>query len=201
MLEYDPAEFDDLPASVTESFCGVGNPFSMGEPLPGQTVLDLGCGAGFDSLLAAQRVGTSGKVIDVDMTPEMITKARGNAESLVGINAEFLLGEVEALPLADSSVDLVISNGVFNLCPDKPRVLREVFRWRTAPDGGHPAGAPRHARGGGIRGLVVGLNRGGGVGAVAPGDAGSGRIRGCGFPRLDRVSNVVLYSGSAGLSE
>jgi ubiquinone/menaquinone biosynthesis C-methylase UbiE len=127
-LGYDPAEVDALPASVTESFCGVGNPFSLGEPRPGQTVLDLGCGAGFDTLLAAQRVGASGKIIGVDMTPEMIAKARTNAETLALTNVEFLLSEIEALPLADASVDLVISNGVFNLCPDKPRVLSEIFR-------------------------------------------------------------------------
>jgi ubiquinone/menaquinone biosynthesis C-methylase UbiE len=128
-LGYDPAEVDASPASVTESFCGVGNPFSMGEPLSGQTVLDLGCGAGFDSLLAAQRVGTSGNVIAVDMTPEMITKAGNGVENLGLANIELLLGEIEALPLADASVHLVISNGVFNLCPDKPRVLSEVFRF------------------------------------------------------------------------
>jgi SAM-dependent methyltransferase len=127
-LDYDAAEVDALPASVTESFCGVGNPFSLGEPLPGQTVLDLGCGAGFDSLLAAQRVGASGKVIGLDMTPPMIAKARTNAKTLGLMNVEFFPGDIEALPLADSSVDLVISNGVFNLCPDKPRVLNEVFR-------------------------------------------------------------------------
>jgi arsenite methyltransferase len=127
-LGYDAAEVDALPASVTESFCGVGNPFLMGEPLPGQTVLDVGCGAGFDSLLAAQIVGTNGKVIGVDMTLEMIAKARTNAKILGLMNVEFLLGEVEALPLAASSVDLAISNGVFNLCPDKRRVLSEVFR-------------------------------------------------------------------------
>jgi SAM-dependent methyltransferase len=127
-LGYDAAEVDTLPTSVTESFCGVGNPFLLGVPLPGQTVLDLGCGAGLDILLAAQSVGTSGKVIAVDMTPEMITKARRNAHSLRLMNVESVLGEVEALPLSESSVDLVISNGVFNLCPDKPRVLREVFR-------------------------------------------------------------------------
>jgi SAM-dependent methyltransferase len=130
-LGYDPAEVDALPACVTESFCGVGNPFSMGEPLLGQTVLDLGCFAGFDTILAVQRVGTSGKVIGVDMTPEMIAKARSNAETLGLMNVEFLLGQIGALPLADSSVDLVISNGVFNLCPDKPRVLSEVFRVLT----------------------------------------------------------------------
>jgi ubiquinone/menaquinone biosynthesis C-methylase UbiE len=127
-LGYDAAEVDTLPASVTESFCGVGNPFLLCEPQPSQTVLDLGCGAGFDSLLAARRVGTSGKVTGVDMTPEMIAKARSGAESLGMMNVELVLGEIEALPLADSSVDLVISNGVFNLCPDKPRVLSEVFR-------------------------------------------------------------------------
>jgi SAM-dependent methyltransferase len=127
-LGYDPAEVDALPASVTESFCGVGNPFLIGEPQPGQTVVDLGCGAAFDTVLAAKRVGASGKVIGVDMTPEMIAKARSNGENLGLMNVELLLGEVESLPLADSSVDLVIVNGVFNLCPDKPGVLREVFR-------------------------------------------------------------------------
>jgi SAM-dependent methyltransferase len=127
-LGYDAAEVDALPSSVTESFCGVGNPFLMDEPLPAQTVLDLGSGAGFDALLAAQMVGQHGKVIGLDMAPEMIAKARSNAESLGVMNVELLLGEVEALPLADSSVDLVISNGVFNLCPDKPRVVSEVFR-------------------------------------------------------------------------
>ena len=127
-LGYDPAEVDAVPSVVAESFCGVGNPFSMGEPLPGQTVLDLGCGAGFDTLLAAQRAGPLGKVIGVDMTPEMIDKARSNAESLELANVAFILGEIEALPLPDASVDLVISNGVFNLCLDKPTVLREVIR-------------------------------------------------------------------------
>jgi SAM-dependent methyltransferase len=122
------AEVDALPASVTDCFCGVGNPFLLGQPPPGERVLDLGCGAGFDMLLAAERVGPSGKVIGIDMTPEILAKARHNA-SLVGVtNVDFLLGEIETLPLADSSVGLVISNGVFNLCPDKPRVLSEVYR-------------------------------------------------------------------------
>src|ERR1017187_7086302 len=120
-LGYEPAEVDALPSSVTESFCGVGNPFSLGEPEPGQTVLDLGCGAGFDTLLAAKKVSPNGKVIGIDMTPEMVAKARHNV-SLLGVsNVMFLLGEIESLPLPDSSVDLVISNGVLNLCPDKPR--------------------------------------------------------------------------------
>jgi arsenite methyltransferase len=127
-LGYDASEVDSLPPSLAESFCGVGNPFSLGEPQPGQVVLDLGCGAGFDTLLAARRVGTSGKVIGIDMTPEMVAKARHNASLLGGSNVEFLRGKIETLPLPDASIDLVISNGVFNLCPDKPRVLGEVFR-------------------------------------------------------------------------
>jgi arsenite methyltransferase len=127
-LGYDPAEVASLPSSVTESFCGVGNPFSLGHPQPAQTALDLGCGAGFDTLLAAQRVGPNGRVIGVDMTPEMLAKARYNA-SLLGIsNVAFVQGAIESIPLPDASVDLVISNGVFNLCPDKPRVLSEIFR-------------------------------------------------------------------------
>ena len=91
-LGYDPCEVDALPSAVTESFCGVGNPFSLGEPQPGQTILDLGCGAGFDTLLAAQRVGPNGKVIGIEMTPEMIVKARNNAETLGLANVEFVLG-------------------------------------------------------------------------------------------------------------
>jgi arsenite methyltransferase len=127
-LGYDPAEVGALPYSVTESFCGVGNPFLMGEPQPNQTILDLGCGAGFDALLAAQRVGRNGKVIGIDMTPTMLAKARTNAEILAVSNVEFVLGHIEDVPLPVNSFDLVISNGVFNLCPDKPRVLAEVFR-------------------------------------------------------------------------
>jgi SAM-dependent methyltransferase len=126
-LGYDPAKVDGLPSSVTESFCGVGNPFLLGEPQAGQTVLDLGCGAGFDTLLAAKKVGPSAKLFGVDMTPQMVAKARNNAENLGLINVEFILGEIEHLPLPNASFDLVISNGVFNLCPDKPSVLSEVF--------------------------------------------------------------------------
>jgi ubiquinone/menaquinone biosynthesis C-methylase UbiE len=101
---------------------------ALGEVRPGQTVLDLGSGAGLDSLLAARRVGTTGKVVGVDLCPEMVEKARRNA-SLLGLrNVGFVQAEIEKLPLPDASVDVVISNGVFNLCPDKPKVLAEVFR-------------------------------------------------------------------------
>lgn len=127
-LGYNPNQIDALPTSVTESFCGVGDPLDLAEIRSGQTVLDLGSGAGLDSLLAAQRVGPMGKVLGVDMCEEMIAKARHNAELLDLKNIEFLNAWIEKLPLKDDSVDVVISNGVFNLCPDKPRVLAEAFR-------------------------------------------------------------------------
>jgi arsenite methyltransferase len=127
-LGYDPHEIDALPPSVTESFCGVGNPLGLGEFLPGQTVLELGCGPGLDSLLAARKVGTNGKVIGIDMCQEMIAKARRNAELLGLLNVEFINAGIEQLPLPDEWVDVVISNGVFNLCPAKPKVLAETFR-------------------------------------------------------------------------
>lgn len=113
---------------MTESFAGVGNPFSLGELRSGQTLLDLGCGTGTDSLLAAKRVAPSGKVIGIDLMPEMIEKAIRSARSLGVQNAEFRTGDLEALPLPDATADVAISNGVFNLCPNKPKVLQEVFR-------------------------------------------------------------------------
>jgi arsenite methyltransferase len=128
-LGYKPAEVDTLASAVTESFCGVGNPFSLGDPQPGQTVLDLGCGAGFDALLAARKVSPNGNVVGLDATPEMVGKAHHNAALLGATKVEFVLGEIESMPLPDSSVDLVISKGMLNLCPDKPRVLAEVFRF------------------------------------------------------------------------
>jgi arsenite methyltransferase len=128
LLGYLVNEIDGLPDSVTESFAGVGNPFSLGEIELGQTVLDLGCGAGMDSILAARKVGPSGKVIGVDSTEEMIVKAKKNAVEFNLTNVEFHHGDVESLPLASETVDTVISNGVFNLCLDKARVLREAFR-------------------------------------------------------------------------
>jgi len=127
-LGYDPNEIDALPNSVTESFCGVGNQLGLGELCSGQTVLDLGSGAGLDSLLAARRVGPTGKVVGVDLCPAMVEKAKRNA-ALVGLhNVEFVEAGIEKVPLPDGCVDVVISNGVLNLCPDKPAVLKEAFR-------------------------------------------------------------------------
>jgi ubiquinone/menaquinone biosynthesis C-methylase UbiE len=113
---------------VTESFCGVGNPLGLGEVGPGQAVLDRGSGPGLDSLLAARLVGPTGKVVGVDLCSEMAEKARRNADLLGLRNVEFAQAGIEKLPLPDASVDVVISNGVFNLCPDKPGVLAEAFR-------------------------------------------------------------------------
>lgn len=127
-LGYDRTEIDGLPASVTESFCGVGNPLGLGEVLPGKTVLDLGSGPGMDSLLAARRLGPTGKIVGVDLCPEMVEKARRNAVLLGLHNVEFAQAGIEKLTLPDACVDLVISNGVLNLCPDKPAVLKEAFR-------------------------------------------------------------------------
>jgi arsenite methyltransferase len=107
---------------------GCGNPISKAELKAGEIVLDLGSGAGFDAFLAAQRVGESGKVIGVDMTREMIEKARMSCEKLKISNVEFRLGEIEKIPVSDSSVDVVISNCVINLSPDKPAVFKEIHR-------------------------------------------------------------------------
>jgi len=107
---------------------GCGNPVALASLREGEIVLDLGSGAGFDCFLAANKVGKNGKVIGVDMTPEMVEKARENAEKNNYKNVEFRLGEIESLPVADNSVDIIISNCVINLAPDKKRVFRETFR-------------------------------------------------------------------------
>jgi arsenite methyltransferase len=128
MLGYDLAEVDALPLSTVESFAGTGNPLSMGRLPMGATVLDIGCGAGFDTLLAARQVGPSGRVISVDMTEAMLEKARAGARALGLSNVDARLGYAEELPIDDESVDVVISNGVINLCPDKMAVMTEVRR-------------------------------------------------------------------------
>lgn len=127
-LGYDADEIDALPAEVAESFSGVGNPLALGELAAGQTVLDLGCGAGLDSILAAPRVGPAGKVIAVDMTEAMLDKARRNAAAVGISNIEWHLADAENLPVADGTVDVVITNGVLNLCQDKLEVLSELHR-------------------------------------------------------------------------
>src|SRR4051812_44231670 len=121
---------EDL-ASVPEGAdlgLGCGNPQVIAALRPGEIVLDLGSGAGFDCFLAASRVGRTGRVIGVDMTPEMVTKARDNARRVEATNVEFRLGEIEHLPVPDESVDVIISNCVINLSPDKSAVFREAIR-------------------------------------------------------------------------
>jgi len=126
-LDYPP-ELANVPDAAAESFAGVANPFSLGRLEPGERVVDLGCGAGTDSLVAAQMVAPGGRVTGIDMTPEMLAKARDAAEELGAENVEFVEGEIEHLPFADGSVDVVISNGVIDLVPDKDAVFAEIFR-------------------------------------------------------------------------
>ncbi len=125
---YETPGVADLPADIAGLSLGCGDPIALANLEPGQTVLDLGSGAGLDCFLAAQRVGPTGRVIGVDMTPDMLDKARANARRLGMDNVEFRLGEIEHLPVADASVDVIISNCVINLSPDKPAVFREAFR-------------------------------------------------------------------------
>jgi len=128
LLEYPEELLAGLPPEAVESFAGLGNPFSVGEISPGETVLDIGSGCGFDSIIAAKLVGPTGRVIGVDMTDAMLKRSRKTAKGL-GLNqVEFKKGFAEELPAPDGSVDVVISNGVINLTPDKYAVFKEVFR-------------------------------------------------------------------------
>ena len=124
---YDESELKSVPDGANLGL-GCGNPVALASLSPGETVLDLGSGAGFDCFLAAERVGPDGRIIGLDMTPEMLERARGNAQSGGFANVEFRLGEIESLPVADATVDAVISNCVLNLSGDRPRVLAEVMR-------------------------------------------------------------------------
>ena len=125
---YAAEETEGLPAGVTEVSLGCGNPTAIAELQAGETVLDLGSGGGIDCFVAAKRVGPEGRVIGVDMTDEMLALARTNAGELGATNVEFRKGEIEALPVEDGSVDVIISNCVINLSTDKDRVLAEAFR-------------------------------------------------------------------------
>ncbi|MGH3550867.1 MAG: arsenite methyltransferase [Pseudonocardiaceae bacterium] len=125
---YDGADRDELPAEAVAASLGCGNPLAVAELRDGETVLDLGSGGGIDVLLSARRVGPTGRAYGLDMTEEMLDLARANADRAGATNVEFLRGTIEAIPLPDASVDVVISNCVINLSTDKPAVFAEIFR-------------------------------------------------------------------------
>lgn len=127
-LLYPAAAIDALPPATVESFAGTGNPFLFGELRRGERVVDVGCGAGLDTLIAAGHVGASGRVVAVDMTPEMRHKTIEGAAAMGLHNVDVREGFAESLPVEDGWADVVISNGVVNLCPDKRAVFREMFR-------------------------------------------------------------------------
>jgi len=128
MLGYDAAELAAIPVETTRSFAGVGNPHAIAAIESGVTVVDIGSGAGTDLLLAARAVGPTGHAIGVDMTDEMIARARASASAMGATQVEVRKGDLHDLPVDDDSADVVISNGVLNLSPDKPRAFAEVFR-------------------------------------------------------------------------
>lgn len=127
-LRYDPQIISTLPEETLDSYCGVGNPFSLGPIHPGESVLDIGCGGGLDSLVAAFMAGLLGKVIGIDISPEMIGRANNNLQKTSLKKVSFQEFSGEALPFPDNSFDVVISNGVFNLIPDKLGALQEADR-------------------------------------------------------------------------
>jgi len=126
--KYDPELIKSFPEDVLASYCGVGNPFTLGPLSRGETVLDIGCGAGLDTLIAAIMVGPEGKVIGVDLVADMLQRAKVNLKKTSLKNVTLQEGSAEQLPFPDGTFDVVISNGVFNLIPDKAKALREVFR-------------------------------------------------------------------------
>ena len=128
LLGYDVAWLEGIPEPTIASFAGTGNPFRLGALPRGARVVDVGCGAGLDSLIAARMVGPSGQVIGIDMTPAMLARARRSAAESAASNVEFREGLAESLPIDDDWADTIISNGVLNLCPDKLAALREMAR-------------------------------------------------------------------------
>jgi SAM-dependent methyltransferase len=128
MLGYPEDAVERLPTTTVDSFAGTGNPFLFGDLNPGEVVVDVGCGAGLDTLIAAQQIGPAGRVIGVDMTDAMRARTAAGASALGLTNVEVREGYAEQLPVADGTADVVISNGVVNLCPDKQAVFREMFR-------------------------------------------------------------------------
>jgi SAM-dependent methyltransferase len=127
-LGYDPAWLEALPFGVRECFCGVANPFLMGLPAKGARVLDVGCGCGVDTIIAAGMVGPDGRADGVESSPEMLARARSNAKQAGVANAFFHEGAAEILPFEDAAFDMVISSGVYNLVVDKEKALAEAFR-------------------------------------------------------------------------
>ena len=126
--KYDPELVGALPEAVISSYCGVGNPFSLGPINKGDVVLDIGCGAGVDTILAAMMAGPTGKAVGIDIVPEMLQRAKSNLEMTGLKNASFKSTSGEVLPFSDNEFDVVISNGVINLIPDKAALLKEVSR-------------------------------------------------------------------------
>lgn len=127
-LAYPPELFPGIPIAIRDRFVGVGNPFALGPIRSGEAVLDLGCGAGFDAFIAAQLVGPTGRIVGIDLSPEMVAVAKAGLREAKFPQVEFQVASVEALPFPNASFDVALSNGVLNLIPDKPGALSEVFR-------------------------------------------------------------------------
>ncbi len=127
-LGYETEILDAAPPSLVEAFCGVGNPFLLGVVAEGASLLDVGCGAGLDCLVASTRVGASGRVEGIDLTPEMVSRASHHLSESGAANVSVRVGTAESIPFPDASFDVVTSNGALNLVPDKPAAFREIYR-------------------------------------------------------------------------